>query len=106
MEKQFVVKRKPPYKQPPADLERENQRLYRQNMQAEASRHFGEQTMGEVKLEVVYARAEGRMDAASIIRGIIDSLQGIAYANDRQVVEVHYYEKRGRADEYLVRVSL
>jgi len=38
--------------------------------------------------------------------GIIDSLQGIAYVDDRQVVEVHYYERRGRADEYSVRVSL
>jgi len=107
MEKQFVVKRKPPYKQLPADpLKRENQRLYRQNMQSEASRHFPEPTIGEVKIEIVYTRAEGRHDAANIIGGIIDSLQGIAYVNDRQVVEVHYYEKRGRADEYSVRISL
>jgi len=59
-----------------------------------------------VKIEIVYARAEGRSDAASIIGGKVDSLQGIAFVNDRQVVEVHYHEKRGRADEYSVRVSL
>jgi len=97
----------PPYKQLPADLGKlENQRLYRQGMRVEASRHFSEPTMGEVRVEIVYTRAEGRSDAASIIGGIIDSLRGIAYANDRQVVEVHYREKRGRADEYSVRVSL
>jgi hypothetical protein len=70
MEEGFVVKGKPPYKQLPADpRKRENQRLYRQNMQAEASRHFPEPTMGEVKTEIAHTRAEGRSDAGNIIGG-------------------------------------
>jgi len=106
MKTEFLVRGKPPYKQAPADpSEQENQRTYRQNLEAEARRHFPETISREVRIEIIYTRAKGCSDAPNIIGGIIDSLQGIAYDNDRQVVEIHYRENRGPIDQYSVSMT-
>jgi len=103
---EFSIQGKPPYKQAPADSsERENQKLYRHNLEIEARKHFPEMMKGDIKMEIFYTRAKGRSDAANNIGGIADTLQGIAFADDKQVVEIHYREKRGITDAYSIKIS-
>lgn len=102
---EFKVKGKPPYKQAPADSsERINKKTYRDSLIAEAKKHFTQPNRAELKIDVSYLRGDGRADAMNIIGGIADSLEGIAYHNDRQLVEVHYRERRAVADEYVIRI--
>lgn len=106
MDEQFSVKSRPPYKQTPADAnERMNQQAYRTALIAEAKKHFVEPASGNLRIEINYGRARGVMDSANIIGGIADVLQGIAYINDRQLVEVHYSEQKAGDDGYAVRIS-
>lgn len=44
-------------------------------------------------------------DSANIIGGILDSLEGVTYRNDRQVVEISYSESLGSQDWYQVTVA-
>jgi len=46
-----------------------------------------------VSLTIAYGRAKGGNDAANIIGGISDALQGVFYANDRQIVGITYSEE-------------
>jgi len=106
MNVEFLVRGIPPYKSTPADsLESERQRSYRESLRSEAQRYFEEPIIGDVRMEIYYTRAKGRADPANIIGGVADALEGIAYINDRQLVEIHYREEKGRIDEYLVRIS-
>jgi len=106
MNVEIPVRGIPPYKSTPADsLERKRQRSYRESLRSEAQKHFKEPIMGDVRMEIYYTRAKGRADPANIIGGVADALEGIAYINDRQLVEIHYREEKGRIDEYLVRIS-
>ncbi len=106
MNVEFQVIGKPPYKQTPADSsERANQRSYRDNLVMEAKKHFTEFSNDRLKIEVVYTRNRGMADSMNIIGGIADSLEGIAYENDKQLVEVHYVEKTGLRDEYTIKLS-
>jgi hypothetical protein len=62
----------------------------------------------EVALAVTYVRAKKARDAANIIGGIADALQGILYTNDSKLVEIYYYELSIGKDEddfYLVEVA-
>ena len=47
----------------------------------------------KIELIVAYRRANGDNDAANIIGGICDALQGVFYSDDRQIVNVHYSEE-------------
>lgn len=107
MEVEFTVMEKPPYKQDYADSsERENQLKYRNALRAMATQHFQKPLEGKVKVKIVYNRVKGRADAMNIIGGIADSLQGISYFNDNQIVEVYYREDKGdSADKYTVNIS-
>lgn len=106
MDEQFSVKSRPPYKQAPADAnERKNQQSYRMALIAEAKIHFAKPASGNLRMEIKYGRGRGAMDSANIIGGIADTLQGIAYLNDRQLVEVHYFEQKEGEDAYSIRIS-
>jgi len=106
MNVEIPVRGIPPYKSIPADSsERKKQRSYRERLRSEAQKHFKEPIMGDIRMEIYYTRAKGRADPANIIGGVADALEGIAYINDRQLVEIHYREEKGRIDKYLVRIS-
>jgi len=106
MDVEFSIRSKPPYKQAPANSsEKENQKLYRQNLEIEARNHFSKPIKGNIRIEITHTRAKGRSDAANIVGGIADALQGIGFEDDRQIVEIHYREEKGNMDSYLVRIS-
>jgi Holliday junction resolvase RusA-like endonuclease len=48
----------------------------------------------KVRLTILYLRSNGKLDAANIIGGIADALQGFFYENDRQLVEIDYKEEQ------------
>lgn len=108
----FEVAGSPPYKQTPADAaEAANQSQRREVLQREARRAVADAVgegpvSGPVCISVTYRRARGRADAANVIGGIADSLQGIAHVNDSQVKEVHYVEEPAKQESYSVTVSL
>jgi len=101
------VKEIPPYKQTPADRkERVNQKIRVDALRKEAVRIFASPIRQKsVRLRIEYSRNKGRSDATNIIGGIADSLNGIAYDDDRQITEIHYEEKKGNIDEYQVIVE-
>ena len=106
MDTETRVLTRPPYKQTPAGAsERKNQKAYRDALVAEARRSFPQPREGRIRIDVSYSRASGRADAMNILGGIADSLQGIAYLNDRQIVNVNYSERKARTDQYTVRLS-
>jgi Holliday junction resolvase RusA-like endonuclease len=45
------------------------------------------------------------MDSGNIVGGILDSLQGIIYKNDNQVIQISYVEWLGKQDRYQVTVT-
>ena len=99
----------PPWKQAPADgKEKLAQQERRSLLQAEAHKALSacEPAEGPVSRSITYRRAAGRSDAANIIGGIADTLEGIVYQNDRQVIEIHYVEEDAVEDEYEVTISL
>ena len=59
-----------------------------------------------VALAIRYHRVKSERDAANILGGIADALQGILYKNDSVLVEIHYAEDLGvTKDEYWVEVA-
>ena len=70
----------------------------------QAFQHPWDPMTARIAIRVKYKRAKGENDAANIIGGICDALQGILYANDRQVTQFEYSEevmgtdKSGRLD--------
>ena len=108
----FEVDGSPPYKQTPADVsEAARQKQRRELLQREARRAAADAVIecpldGQVSMSITYLRARGRTDAANIIGGIADGLQGIAYVNDSQVTEVHYIEEAAKEESYSVTISL
>lgn len=61
-----------------------------------------------ISLSIIYSRAKGENDSANIIGGICDALQGVFYADDRQVVGIRYSEttlNESEEDHLLVEVS-
>ncbi len=102
----------PPYKQAPADVSEAANQSQRQELLRREARKAAADVLGEgpvdgpVSISITYLRARGRADAANIIGGIADGLQGIAYVNDSQVKEVHYVEERGKEESYSVTISL
>jgi hypothetical protein len=62
----------------------------------------------KISLSILYSRAKGENDSANIVGGICDALQGVFYANDRQVVDIRYSEivlNESDNDHLLVDVS-
>lgn len=57
-----------------------------------------------ISLTIVYSRAKGENDSANIIGGICDALQGVFYADDRQVVGIRYSEAilNDSEDDFLI----
>ncbi len=108
----FKVQGTPPYKQIAADArEKANQRERVDGLQ-EVARLASEGALidiptnqGGICLSITYRRSTGRCDAANVIGGIADALQGIAYVNDSQIAEVHYIEE-GSDESYEVMVSI
>jgi len=93
----------PPYKQTPAGRrERQNQEIRAHALKVEADRQFGSLLRGNVRLRIEYHRHSGRSDVANIIGGIADALNRIAYADDKQIIEIHYREVKGDVDWYQV----
>jgi Holliday junction resolvase RusA-like endonuclease len=97
----------PPYKQAPADArERENQKIRTDTLKREAKNHFRTPvSRGKVRLTIEYSRGKGKSDAANIIGGIADALNGITYRDDGQISEIHYREKSENIDEYWINVE-
>ncbi|MBI4362254.1 MAG: RusA family crossover junction endodeoxyribonuclease [Euryarchaeota archaeon] len=110
----FVVEVRgiPPYKQAPADVsERRNQQERKailKHQSEEALRGIGAKFDKDERLGiwVSYRRKKGRADAANIIGGIADTLQGLVYSNDHQLRQIHYEEQPGEVDGYTVKVSV
>ncbi len=105
------VEDSPPWKQTPADTaEASRQQARRKKLQdavrAEVAEAIGDGPLDDpVCLSITYHRVTGRSDAANVIGGIADALEGIAYVNDRLVTEVHYVEETGPTESYSVTVS-
>ena len=54
----------------------------------------------KIALGITYTRVNGENDAANIIGGISDALQGVFYANDKQIGSISYWEDQaGEADD-------
>lgn len=94
----------PPYKQAWADAqERINQKKRVDALKAIAQeQNHAIIKEDKVRLSITYYRCRGRSDACNIIGGISDSLNGLAYIDDRQIAEVHYNEEKGMLDEYTI----
>lgn len=82
----------------------ERQRLFKEAAQRTLRKWRAEQGAGDsivfpwepmssrISLSILYTRAKGENDSANIVGGICDALQGIFYADDRQVVDIRYSE--------------
>ena len=107
----FEVAGSPPYKQAPADAsEAANQNQRRALLEGQAREAamdaVAESPVSEpVCISITYRRARGRADAANVIGGIADGLEGIAYVNDSQLKEAHYVEQTSSEESYSVTVS-
>ena len=102
---EFHVTGFPPYKQTPVDGVEKGHQVERARLLSEAASRSSQQLEGRVALAIRYKRKAGRSDAANIIGGIADTLQGICYVNDSQLKEIHYTEEAGDEDEYWVVVE-
>jgi Holliday junction resolvase RusA-like endonuclease len=97
------VKGIPPYKQAPADRrEKENQMTRIKALRREAEHTFPTPIKQSIRLTIMYRRQKGRSDAANIIGGIADALNGIAYGDDKQITQINYQETKGNVDEYQI----
>ena len=104
---EITVLGQPPYKQTHADdNQREQQKERSKALKDEARKICKSVSNSEVSLDIKYLRYKGRADPANIIGGIADTLQGIAYVNDRQVKTIHYSETKGGKDEYTVSIKV
>ncbi|MFC1925588.1 RusA family crossover junction endodeoxyribonuclease [Chloroflexota bacterium] len=98
----------------------ERQRLFKEAAQRTLKKWRAEQGNGDsivfpwepmtsrISLNIVYSRAKGENDSANIVGGICDALQGVFYADDRQVVGIRYSEttlNELEEDHLLVEVS-
>ena len=63
--------------------------------------------LSTISLLVTYERGKGTNDAANIVGGVCDALQGVAYADDKQVRHILYAEKEvpSSADRLVVDVA-
>ena len=52
----------------------------------------------KIGLSINYIRVKGGNDAANIVGGICDALQGVLYADDRQIVKIVYAEESAGED--------
>lgn len=98
----------PPYKQTPANNERERQvqNERREALKKKAREICDSPSNDNLSLNITYWRHRGRADSANIIGGIADALQGVAYKNDRQIKTIHYCEKEGKGDQYTISISV
>jgi len=100
----------PPYKQTPADKkEKQSQEERKDRLRREVFSHKNEGLFfaKKIVLSIRYQRAKGLSDAANIIGGIADALQGVLYLNDARITEIRYIENlapEGAVDEYWVEV--
>lgn len=98
----------PPWKQTAADeSEKRRQAERKESLQKRAKEAFkaSDPISTQCAVSVHYSRKKGRSDSANIIGGILDSLQGIIFYNDNQVVEVSYTESPSSQDWYQVKVT-
>jgi len=99
----------PPYKQTPADGAEATRQLERREILRQRAREeFLDKPVesGRISLDITYYRHTGRSDAANIVGGIADSLEGILYVNDRMIGEIFYIEEPGKQDSYEISVSI
>lgn len=98
----------------------ERQRLFKEAAQRTLRKWRIEQGAGDsvmfpwepmssrISLNIIYSRAIGGNDSANIIGGICDALQGVFYADDRQVVQISYCEailNESEEDHLIVDIS-
>ena len=98
----------------------ERQRLFKEAAQRTFRKWRAEQGVGDsivfpwepmssrISLNIFYSRAIGGNDSANIIGGICDALQGVFYADDKQVVEIRYSEailNESEEDHLIVDIS-
>ena len=103
----FLVDNMPPWKQAPADdNEKARQTKRKQALQEKARESFNSSPVSTpCAISIRYCRNKGRSDGANIVGGIADSLQGIIFDNDNQVVEISYREWSGDRDWYQIKVT-
>jgi Holliday junction resolvase RusA-like endonuclease len=103
----FVVESVPPWKQAPADEEERTRQVQRKsNLLEKAQAVFRIAPLQTpCALAIRYSRCSGGPDAANIIGGVADALQGIIYVNDNQLHEISYVEWLGNRDWYQVTVT-
>lgn len=97
----------PPWKQIPADEAERLRITSRRALLQERARatYAGTLLEGPLSLTVRYTRNGGGADSANIVGGVADALQGILYANDKQLWEVEYAEHPGDSERYEVAVA-
>ena len=98
----------------------QRQQLFKETAQQALKNWRAEQGVGDsvifpwnpmsarISLTIVYSRAKGENDAANIVGGISDALQGVFYANDKQIVGIVYSEEtldESEDDRLVVEVS-
>ena len=109
----FHVEGRPPWKANPglskkkyAPMRKESvEKLQREAYHAREEEIF---FSNKVALAITYCRVKSERDAANIVGGIADALEGILYKNDSALVEIHYLEEpsvEGAEDEYWVEVA-
>ena len=103
----IAVPDSPPWKQVAADrAERARQQERAATCRRAASQTWASlpQLAGPVSVVISYARHSGGCDSANIIGGILDSLQGIAFKNDKQVTQIAYSERPSTTESYTVTI--
>lgn len=106
---QILVRDRPPVKTAVYDRNnsKRRQKLLEETLKvAKESKRAFELYGKRVKMTISYRRSEGKHDAANIISGIADAMQGPFYQDDNQISEIHYIEqpvKKGKKkDDYEV----
>jgi len=106
---QILVKDRPPVKTAVYDrnnLQRRKKLLEETTRVAKETKRAFELYGKRVKMTISYRRSEGKHDAANIVGGIADAMQGPYYQDDNQIAEIHYIEqpvkKVKKKDEYEV----
>lgn len=103
----FVVNNQPPWKQSPASPEERKRQTDRsQALQEKAKEVFkSAPTTVQCCVSIHYSRNQGQMDSGNIIGGVLDSLEGIIYNNDKQAIQISYIEWHGENDSYQITIT-
>lgn len=81
-------------------------RDYRYYVIAEANRVGLKMLAGEVALTIRLFPPRSNCDIDNALKVLNDALQGIAFENDKHIVEMHIYKRSGRGSKATARVEV